>query len=105
MIHGAAKIATGTIEASGQVAPPAIPERLSAVQLHPIVVWIGWCIVLLLPAAVAAVALKWFIVVDGELPRLAAMMFRTPASITFAERSTFLRSDLLLGLLVLPVVL
>jgi membrane-anchored protein YejM (alkaline phosphatase superfamily) len=101
-----AKITIRTVETGPQVqalvAQPAAQPHVG-VRSRAFAVWIGWCIVLLLPSTLAGVALKWSVVVAAEIHRLAAMMFRTHATLTFEEKLTFVRSDLLVGLLILPV--
>src|SRR6266852_1966586 len=98
-----AKITTGAVAVTSPI--PVLVQAPAAVGWRGFVTWMGWCIVLLVPVAVVGVALKWTVVVGRESPRLAAMMFRTEATISLEEKLTFIRSDLLMGFLILPAAL
>ena len=91
-----------TSSAASLPAPLAIPTRTH--RRREVALWIGWCTALFFPAAALGVGLKWA-VVGRELERLAAVLFRAKGTITFAEKLTFVRGDLLVGLIVMPVLL
>ena len=88
---------------TGRPEPRATLVR--TLSLRELFLWIGWCTLLFLPTAALGVGLKSAIVVEREVERLAVMMFRANGTITFVEKLTFVRNDLLVGLIAVPVVL
>src|SRR3954454_16299081 len=100
-----AKIPVSIAVPKPAIDPSTPASAFRARILREIAARVGWCVLILMPATIVSVAMKWSVVVGSELQRLAAMMFRMEGTITFQEKLTFVRSDLLMGLLILPLVL